>query len=68
MFKVLEKNEINVTRQHNLDLLKVIATVAMVLCHAVMQFGAHIDGYWDDFFQMFGFRMDGVDYTADVEI
>lgn len=27
-----------------------------------------IDGYWDDFFQMFGFRMDGVDYTADVEI
>lgn len=27
-----------------------------------------IDGYWDDFFQMFGFRMPGVDYTADVEI
>ena len=27
-----------------------------------------IDGYWDDFFQMFGFRMDGVDYTADVEV
>ena len=27
-----------------------------------------IDGYWDDFFRMFGFRMDGVDYTADVEI
>lgn len=27
-----------------------------------------IDGYWDDFFQMFGFRMPGVDYGADVEI
>lgn len=27
-----------------------------------------IDGYWDDFFQMFGFRMPGVDYSADVEI
>ncbi|MGN0132068.1 MAG: enoyl-ACP reductase FabV [Lachnospiraceae bacterium] len=27
-----------------------------------------IQGYWDDFFQMFGFRMPGVDYTADVEI
>ncbi len=27
-----------------------------------------IDGYWDDFFQMFGFRMEGVDYTADVEV
>lgn len=27
-----------------------------------------IEGYWDDFFQMFGFRMLGVDYGADVEI
>lgn len=27
-----------------------------------------IQGYWDDFFQMFGFRIPGVDYTADVEI
>lgn len=27
-----------------------------------------IGGYWDDFFQMFGFRMPGVDYGADVEI
>jgi enoyl-[acyl-carrier protein] reductase/trans-2-enoyl-CoA reductase (NAD+) len=27
-----------------------------------------IDGYWDDFFQMFGFRIPGIDYTADVEI
>lgn len=27
-----------------------------------------IDGYWNDFFQMFGFRINDVDYTADVEI
>lgn len=27
-----------------------------------------IDGYWDDFFQMFGFRQPGIDYDADVEI
>lgn len=27
-----------------------------------------IQGYWDDFFQMFGFRMPGVDYGADVEV
>lgn len=27
-----------------------------------------IGGYWDDFFRMFGFRMPGVDYSADVEI
>lgn len=63
MFKVLEKNEINVTRQHNLDLLKVIATVAMVLFHAVMQFGAHIDGYWDDGAFIFGVTILGT-YVA----
>lgn len=27
-----------------------------------------IDGYWDDFFQMFGFRMPGIDYAQDVDI
>lgn len=29
---------------------------------------ADIEGYWEDFYQMFGFHVDGVDYTADVEI
>lgn len=29
---------------------------------------ADIDGYWKDFYQMFGFELDGVDYNADVEI
>lgn len=28
---------------------------------------ADIDGYWDDFYQMFGFRLAGVDYAADVK-
>lgn len=27
-----------------------------------------IEGYWDDFFRMFGFGMPGVDYGADVEV
>lgn len=27
-----------------------------------------IDGYWEDFYQMFGFHYDNVDYSADVEI
>ena len=26
-----------------------------------------IEGYWDDFYQMFGFREEGVDYDADVD-
>lgn len=29
---------------------------------------ADIDGYWDEFYKMFGFRIDGVDYSADVDI
>ena len=29
---------------------------------------ADIDGYWLDFYQMFGFRVPGVDYEADVEV
>ena len=27
---------------------------------------ADIDGYWDDFYRMFGFRISGVDYDADI--
>lgn len=26
-----------------------------------------ITGYWDDFYQMFGFRLESVDYTADID-
>ncbi|MBO5303142.1 MAG: trans-2-enoyl-CoA reductase family protein [Lachnospiraceae bacterium] len=29
---------------------------------------ADADGYWDDFYHMFGFKMDGVDYSVDVEV
>ena len=29
---------------------------------------ADIDGYWDDFYHMFGFRFPNVDYSQDVEI
>lgn len=27
-----------------------------------------IDGYWQEFYEIFGFRIDGVDYEADVDI
>ncbi len=27
-----------------------------------------IEGYWEDFYHMFGFHMNGVDYAADVEV
>lgn len=29
---------------------------------------ADIEGFWEEFYQMFGFRYDNVDYTEDVEI
>lgn len=29
---------------------------------------ADIDGYWQDFYEIFGFRIPGVDYEADVDI
>ena len=29
---------------------------------------ADVEGDWEDFYQMFGFRMKGVDYAADVEV
>lgn len=29
---------------------------------------ADIDGYWEDFYHMFGFHYDNIDYTKDVEI
>lgn len=29
---------------------------------------ADIAGYWDEFYNMFGFKIDGVDYSADVDI
>lgn len=29
---------------------------------------ADLDGYWSDFYKLFGFGMDGVDYDADVDV
>ncbi len=27
-----------------------------------------LEGYWDDFYQLFGFRLPGVDYSKDVDL
>ena len=35
-------------RQYNLDLLKALAIISMVICHAVIQFAYHIPGYEQD--------------------
>lgn len=29
---------------------------------------ADVDGYWEEFYRMFGFGLPGVDYGADIDI
>lgn len=42
------------TRLYNLDILKAIAIIAMVICHPVERLGSYIPGYEDDFWFIFG--------------
>lgn len=46
---------------------KILAVWDQVTTENIQELG-DIDGYWEDFYQMFGFRYDNVDYNADVEI
>ena len=59
----LEKEEVNTSRQYNLDLLKALAIVCMFICHCVIMLGAHHDGYENDFLYFFGDVVLG-DYIA----
>ena len=45
MANILNKEEVNTGRQYHLDLLKALSIVSMVLCHTVMRFAAHRQGY-----------------------
>lgn len=49
------------------EIQKEVADLWNRLDDSVIREHADIEGYWDDFFQMFGFRMDGVDYTKDTD-
>ena len=44
----------NTERQYNLDLLKALAIVCMVICHAVITFGKYRTGYETEFWYLFG--------------
>ena len=46
---------------------KIAAVWDQVTTENIQKLG-DIDGYWEDFYQMFGFHYDNVDYSADVEI
>lgn len=57
------KEEINTSRLYNLDLLKALAIVCMILCHCVLMLGVHHDGYEKDILYFFGDVVLG-DYIA----
>lgn len=71
----LPKNEVDEAGRFRLDdwelredVQEKIASVwDKVTTENIKEYG-DIDGYWEDFYQMFGFRYDNVDYSADVEI
>lgn len=63
MFGWMHKEEINTSRQYNLDLLKALAIVCMILCHCVIMLGVHHNGYENDFLYWFGDVILG-DYIA----
>ena len=42
------------SRRYELDLLKALAIISMILCHPVLRLGLHIPGYENDFFYVLG--------------
>ena len=42
------------SRRYELDLLKALAIISMILCHPVLRLGLHIPGYENDFFYFLG--------------
>ena len=50
---ILQKEEIQTSRQYELDLLKALAIVSMIICHTVIQLAAHIPGHEQDMAYVF---------------
>lgn len=63
MSSLLKKEEINTSRLYNLDLLKALAIIAMIICHSVIMLGTHHSGYENDFLYFLGDVVFG-DYVA----
>ncbi len=60
---LLKKDEVQTARQYNLDLLKALAIIAMILCHSIIQLGMHHTGYQQDLAYLIGDYFFG-DYLA----
>lgn len=49
------------------DVQKEVAGIWETISTQTVEAAADIDGYWEDFYQMFGFSVPGVDYSAEVD-
>lgn len=49
------------------DVQREVSCIWESVCDANVAEVADIEGYWDDFYQMFGFRIPGVDYDAEID-
>ena len=63
MAEDIEIRKIEKPRIQELDLLKALAIIAMIICHCVEVLGEHRIGYESDFLYFFGFSVLG-DYVA----
>ena len=54
MGKFLSDHEVNTGRLYNLDILKTLSIISMILCHTVMRFAMHRPGYKDEVSYIFG--------------
>jgi enoyl-[acyl-carrier protein] reductase/trans-2-enoyl-CoA reductase (NAD+) len=50
------------------EIQQTVVKTWLTLNNDTVQQACDIEGYWEDFYQMFGFNMPGVDYTQDIEI
>lgn len=60
---ILGREELQTARQYNLDLLKAVAIVAMVFCHAVIRLSINRPGYEGEFLYFLGHTVLG-EYLA----
>lgn len=59
-------------RMDDLEMHEDVQTEVMDIWHKINSDNllslADVDGYWEDFYHMFGFKFENVDYQADVEV
>ena len=67
----METDEEGMIRLDDLEMLPQVQDEVMkvwkTICDENIEQAADIDGYWEDFYRMFGFCLDNVDYAKDTD-